>query len=302
MEYKVGTRGSALALAQTGMVIKTLNEAYPQHHFSAVTIKTAGDKNQKDTLQSIGGKGLFVTEIEDAMLDGSIHMAVHSMKDMPALPAEGLMFCKAWKRADPRDVLILREKGTLDSLSQGARIGTGSLRRILQLKKLRPDFQFVPIRGNIDTRLRKLREPLPDGSSLDAIVLAAAGLERLGLHPDNMVFLSPDVMLPAPAQGTLAIELRADNEELLSLLNKLSDEDTDICNKVERDFLRIIDGGCHLPTGAYCERTGEGFKLTALFGGEEGPIEKVVLNAAEANEDMAAKAAEMLKEALKEKI
>ncbi len=298
MQYKVGTRGSALALAQTGMVIRQLEEAYPEHSFEAVVIKTAGDKNQTDTLRNIGGKGLFVSEIEEAMLEGKIDMAVHSMKDMPALPADGLCFCKSWKRADPRDVLILREPGSLDTLPHGAIIGTGSLRRSLQLKMLRPDLEFVPIRGNIDTRIRKLHEALPDGRELSGVVLAAAGLSRLGLSPENMLFLDTDVMLPAPAQGTLALELRADDETLLTMLNRLSDEDTDAGTQAERAFLRLIDGGCHLPTGAFCERTDNGWKLSALFGGEDGPVERVCVYGPEANEELASKAVSELKKAL----
>lgn len=179
MLFKVGTRGSKLALTQTQMVIAALQKAYPEHSFAAEVIRTTGDVNQSSPIPEAGSKGIFVNEIEEALLDGRIQLAVHSMKDMPAQAREGLTFCKPWKREDPRDVLILREVSCLSELPVGAKVGTGSLRRGLQLQALRPDLQIVPIRGNIDTRLRKLQEKLPDGSRLDAIVLAAAGLNRL---------------------------------------------------------------------------------------------------------------------------
>ena len=234
MRYLIGTRGSKLARVQTDYVIDKLKRAYPDDDFKAVIIKTTGDLEQKKSLDKIGSKGIFVKEIEDELLSGKIHMAVHSMKDMPDEPAAGLTFAKAWKREDPRDVLVLKNAASLDELPHGAVIGTGSKRRKYQLLKLRPDLKVVGIRGNIDTRLRKLYdseiiyEEVADNTvnnneianekqnkyneyRLDGIVLAAAGIKRIGRDSEITQYFSEDDMIPAPAQGTLALELRADN-------------------------------------------------------------------------------------------
>ncbi|WP_455720438.1 hydroxymethylbilane synthase [Agathobacter sp.] len=270
MRYLIGTRGSKLALVQTDYVIDKLKRAYPDDDFKAVIIKTTGDIEQKKALDKIGSKGIFVKEIEDELLSGKIHMAVHSMKDMPDEPAAGLTFAKAWKREDPRDVLVLKNAASLDELPQGAVIGTGSKRRKYQLLKLRPDLNVVGIRGNIDTRLRKLY----DGEyRLDGIVLAAAGIKRIGRESEITQFFSEDEMIPAPAQGTLALELRADNTELMQKLDALSDKETDLCANVERDFLKQIGGNCHLPVAAHCDIVSEKdsrLKLLAMFGSEDG--------------------------------
>lgn len=278
MRYLIGTRGSKLALVQTDYVIDKLKKAYPDDDFEAVIIKTTGDIEQKKALDKIGSKGIFVKEIEDELLSGKIHMAVHSMKDMPDEPAAGLTFAKAWKREDPRDVLVLKNVASLDELPQGAVIGTGSKRRKYQLLKLRPDLKVVGIRGNIDTRLRKLY----DGEiMLDGIVLAAAGIKRIGREAEITQYFSEDEMIPAPAQGTLALELRADNAELMQKLDALSDEETDLCTNVERDFLKQIGGNCHLPVAAYCDivsvkdssndiSKNSRLRLLAMFGSEDG--------------------------------
>ncbi len=278
MRYIIGTRGSKLALVQTDYVIDKLRKAYPEDDFVAVIIKTTGDIEQKKALDKIGSKGIFVKEIEDELLSGKIHMAVHSMKDMPDEPAAGLTFAKAWNREDPRDVLVLKNAASLDELPQGAVIGTGSKRRKYQLLKLRPDLKVVGIRGNIDTRLRKLY----DGEiMLDGIVLAAAGIKRIGRESEITQYFLEDEMIPAPAQGTLALELRADNAELMQKLDALSDEETDLCANVERDFLKQIGGNCHLPVAAYCDIVSEKdssndisknsrLRLLAMFGSEDG--------------------------------
>ncbi len=278
MRYLIGTRGSKLALVQTDYVIDKLKKAYPDDDFEDVIIKTTGDIEQKKALDKIGSKGIFVKEIEDELLSGKIHMAVHSMKDMPDEPAAGLTFAKAWKREDPRDVLVLKNAASLDELPQGAVVGTGSKRRKYQLLKLRPDLKVVGIRGNIDTRLRKLY----DGEiMLDGIVLAAAGIKRIGRESEITQFFSEDEVIPAPAQGTLALELRADNAELMQKLDALSDEETDLCANVERDFLKQIGGNCHLPVAAYCDivsvkdssndiSKNSRLRLLAMFGSEDG--------------------------------
>ena len=227
MKYIIGTRGSKLAMAQTGLVRDRLEKTYPEHEFEIQIIQTKGDRIQNKPLDQIGDKGLFVREIEEKILSGEIHIGVHSMKDMPARPAEGLVFTKAWKREDPRDVLILREADSLKELPFGAVIGTGSKRREVQLKKLRPDIRVVGIRGNVDTRLRKMEE-----QGLDGIVLAAAGLHRLGMQPRITQYLEPEQMIPAPAQGTLALEVREDDRMIQQMLDALCDEETEAVTRI----------------------------------------------------------------------
>ena len=297
MRYYVGTRGSKLALVQTNYVIDRLKEAYPEDEFESVVIKTTGDIQADRQLDKIGSKGIFVKEIEEELADGRIQLAVHSLKDMPEEPEAGLTFAKAWKREDSRDVLVLKNAKTLDELTQGAVIGTGSKRRKYQLLKLRPDLKVVGIRGNIDTRLRKLYEgepvcegeaalsgdgaekPMNDiskavsgekGLTLDGIVIAAAGITRIGRAEEISQYMSVDEIIPAPAQGTLALELRADNRELLAKLNALADEDTDRCVQMERAFLKQIGGDCHTPVAAYCDINDGGLELRAMYGSEDG--------------------------------
>ena len=215
MKYIIGSRGSRLALIQTKYVQEKLAKAYPEHTFEIQIIKTKGDKIQNKPLDKIGGKGLFVKEIEEKIISGEIHMGVHSMKDMPSTPAKGLVFTKVWKREDPRDVLILRTAKHLSELREDAVIATGSKRRAFQLLKLRPDLQIINIRGNVDTRLRKMEE-----QQLDGIVLAAAGLKRLGMEDVITQYLAPEDMISAPAQGALALEVREDQKELQKMLMK----------------------------------------------------------------------------------
>ncbi len=291
MIIKVGTRGSKLALAQTNYVIKRLQEKFPEHEYQAVVIKTTGDLDLNRPLDAIGSKGIFVDEIEKKLISGEIQMAVHSMKDMPSEPPKGLVFADAWKREDPRDVLILKEAGSLEELKSGANIATGSKRRSYQLLKLRPDINICPIRGNIDSRLRKLREGLPDGTQLDGIILAAAGLNRLGLDGEITNFFAPEDMIPAPAQGTLAIELRQEDTELLDMVNALSDKETKEAISLERGFLKAIGGDCHLPVGAYAEKSDDGWRLHALFGNEDGSrLAKIVVSDVEASSKLVERA------------
>ncbi|MGN0347001.1 MAG: hydroxymethylbilane synthase [Lachnospiraceae bacterium] len=270
MKYKVGTRGSKLALAQTYIVIDQLKKKYPEDDFEIVIIKTTGDRNMNTAIDTIGSKGVFVDEIEKALLEGKIHLAVHSMKDMPAELEQGLVFSKAVKRADARDVLISREAKTLDELREGAIIGTGSKRRAFQLKRMRPDIEIVDIRGNIDTRIKKLQEPMPDGRYMDGLILAAAGLHRLKLEDKITQYFSPQEMIPAPCQGVLAIEMTEGNEELLQKINAISDDDTQRAVTAERNFLKKTGGDCHLPIGAYLDTTSNIFY--SLFGNEDGSI------------------------------
>ncbi len=287
MHIKVGTRGSKLALAQTNYVVDRLKAAYPENEYEIVVITTKGDIDLTKPLDAIGSKGVFVNEIEEALLSGDIQMAVHSMKDMPDTTREGLVFAEAWKREDPRDVLILKNAASIKDLPLGAKIATGSKRRSYQLLKLRPDIQICPIRGNIDSRIRKLYEENPKQEPLDGIILAAAGLHRLGLEANISEYFSVEDMVPAPAQGRLAIEIAQYNQELLDIVNAISDEESRQEVFLERGFLKAIGGDCHLPVGAYAQKTATGFKLRALFGNEDGSkLAEAVVEGADANQDL----------------
>lgn len=266
MKIVVGTRGSKLALIQTNWVIAQLQKNYPNVEFETKIIKTKGDIIQNVSLDKIGDKGLFVKEIEQQLLNGDIDMAVHSMKDMPSSLPKGLKFAGIPKREDPRDALVLREGYTsLDDLPQGAKVGTGSKRRKHQLLKYRPDLNIVPIRGNIDTRIRKI-----DDENLDAVVLAVSGLLRAGFKEKIGYYIPQDIMIPAPAQGALAIEIRENSTELENIINSLSHKETEIQVAAERGFLDGINGSCHIPIGAYCNVDGENINLVGLFGNEDG--------------------------------
>ncbi|MFD3158653.1 hydroxymethylbilane synthase [Haloimpatiens sp. FM7330] len=269
MRVVVGSRGSKLALAQTNWVISKLKSKNPNVDFELKIIKTKGDKIQHISLDKIGGKGLFVKEIEQQLLDGDIDMAVHSMKDMPAQVPEGLKFSHIPKREEYRDVIVLKEGYTcLKDLPKGAKIGTGSKRRKYQILRYRPDLNVVSIRGNIDTRIKKIKE-----QDLDGVILAAAGINRLNIQEtikNKIYYLSTDIVLPAPAQGALAIEVRENNKEIEAMLKDIQHKETEIQIKAERAFLEAIDGSCHIPVGALCSVKDESIKLDALFGTEDG--------------------------------
>ncbi len=266
MNYRVGTRGSSLALAQTNQVIEELKRAYPEDSFEVVKIETTGDLRQDIRLDTSSGKGIFVDTIEQALCSGQIDLAVHSMKDMDEEPAKGLVFAKAWRREDPRDVLISKGGLLLRELPLHARIGTGSKRREAELLEIRPDLTIVPIRGNVDTRIRKLRE-----EDLDGIILAAAGLKRIHRDDEITEYFSEEEMIPAACQGVLALELREDDTVLMEKLNALSDEVTGRIVETEMAFVHAMHGDCHLPVGAYAREEADGrMTLFALFGREDG--------------------------------
>lgn len=266
MNYKIGTRGSKLARIQADYVRERLQQAYPQHTFELKVIQTKGDIIQDKPLNQIGDKGIFVKEIEEQILSDEVQIGVHSMKDMPAECQDGLIFTKAWKREDPRDVLILREKTSLEKLPEGAVIGTGSIRRKVQLLQLRPDLKVVDIRGNVDTRLRKMQE-----QKLDGIILAAAGLHRLGLESLITQYFELEEMISAPAQGILALEIAQKRTELQEMLDALSDEESELEARAERGFLREIGGNCHMPIGAICRRRNQDeLELRTIFGKKDG--------------------------------
>lgn len=275
----VGTRQSQLALTQTGQVIDDLKALCRAHNlpfdFEIRKIVTKGDRILDVTLSKVGGKGLFVKEIEQAMLDGEIDLAVHSMKDMPSVLPDGLTNGAVPRRVDPRDALISRSGLSLDELPQGAKVGTSSLRRASQLRAYRPDLVLEPIRGNIDSRLRKLEE-----EGFDAIILAAAGLYRMGWEHRVTAFLSAEVCLPAVGQGALGIECREDDAEVRQLLSLYNDPDTAVAVAAERRFLGVLNGGCQVPIGAYATLLPEEgasdpsgrprLRLTGMVGSADG--------------------------------
>ena len=266
MKVIIGTRGSRLALAQAEYVRDILQNADAGHTFEIKIISTTGDRVTDRPLDQIGGRGLFVREIEQQLLSGEIQLAVHSMKDMPAELPEGLVFASTWQREDPRDVLVLREKHSLSELPQGAVIGTGSIRRQALLHRLRPDLRLTGIRGNVDTRLCRMQE-----DKLDGIVLAAAGMHRLGRQRQITQYLSYEEMVPAPAQGALALEVRRDDYDLQQFLTRFADRESEFAVKAEREFMRLCGGGCHMPVGAICRRMPEGhFHMRTVFGDRNG--------------------------------
>lgn len=243
----VGSRRSKLALTQTNWVIDQLKALGTSFEFEVKEIVTKGDKILDVTLSKVGGKGLFVKEIEQAMLDNEIDMAVHSMKDMPALLPEGLTIGCIPFREDHRDALISRDHRNLKDLKPGAVIGTSSLRRSAQLLVQRPDLEIKSIRGNVDSRLNKL-----EGEEYDAIILAAAGLSRLGWAKDTVTeFLDADICIPAVGQGALSIECREDDKELLDLFEKFTCKKTERAVRAERAFLQKMEGGCQVPIAGF---------------------------------------------------
>lgn len=242
----IGTRGSKLALWQTDFIATKLKKKYPSLAIEQRRITTKGDKILDAPLAKIGGKGLFTKEIETALTDGEIDIAVHSMKDMPTEIPAGLALAAVTERETPFDALIAKNGETLDTLPKNARIGTSSLRRKAQLLHARSDFIVADLRGNVDTRIKKL-----DAGEFDAIILAAAGLTRLGFAERITETIAPQKMLPAAGQGALAIETREDDEETRTLISFLNDETAALCASAERAFLATAGGGCQAPMGIY---------------------------------------------------
>jgi hydroxymethylbilane synthase len=245
-EIRVGTRGSQLALWQANWVKSSIEERYAGTTVELVKIKTTGDKILDVPLAQVGGKGLFVKEIEEALLDGRVDLAVHSMKDVPTEFPEGLHLAYITEREDPRDIVISRNGTPLFDLPKGAKIGTASLRRQAQILKRRPDFEIVQLRGNLDTRIRKLTE-----TDMDAIILAGAGIKRLGWAEKITEYLEPEVMLPAIGQGALGIETRIDDKEINKLTAFFNHHVTSVAVRAERALLKRLEGGCQVPIAAY---------------------------------------------------
>jgi len=260
----IGTRGSKLALWQARWVQAELLKAHPTLSVEIIVIKTKGDKILDVPLAKVGGKGLFVKEIEDALLEGKIDLAVHSMKDMPAELPGGLTIGAIPQRENPQDVMVSK-KGCLAELPEGARIGTSSLRRAAQILFIRPDMCIDPLRGNLDTRLQKL-----DTGDMDAIVLAAAGIRRLGLEHRITEYLDSGVMLPAAGQGALCIEIRTGDEDTGALVGELDHAETRTVVLGERAFLHRLGGSCQVPIAAYGRIEDGRFELSGLVAEPDG--------------------------------
>jgi hydroxymethylbilane synthase len=261
---RLGTRGSALAVSQTEWVAGKLRGLRPALSVEIVRIRTSGDRIQGRPLAEVGGKGLFVKEIEEALLERRIDAGVHSMKDLPATLAPGLVIVAVPPREDARDVLVARGSGGLQGLARGARVGTGSLRRSAFLRNARPDLEVVAMRGNVDTRLRKWR-----AGEVDALVLARAGLLRLAIEIAEARDLSPEEMLPAIGQGALAVEARPDNP-WRDLLARLDDPPAAAATAAERAFLAAIGGDCTTPVAAHASVDGIALHLAAAVGDPRG--------------------------------
>lgn len=262
---RMGSRGSPLALAQSREVAAALEAAHPGLRVDLTVIRTSGDRIQDVPLATVGGKGLFVKEIEESLLAGRIELAVHSMKDLPALLPPGLALGAITAREEGGDVLVAREARSLEDLPPGARVGTSSLRRQAQLLHRRPDLCVVPLRGNVDTRLRRLTE-----GTLDAIVVAAAGLKRLGVKPAGAIPLPLEVSLPAPGQGALGLEIREADRATAAVVAVLEDGASRIAVTAERAFLRRLGGSCNVPIAAYGTVRGDLLTLTGLVASPDG--------------------------------
>jgi hydroxymethylbilane synthase len=261
---RIGTRGSPMALRQTTLVRDRLVASHPElaadGAVEIVTVRTTGDRVQDRLLAEIGGKGLFAKEIEEGLLAGHIDLAVHSLKDLETWLPDSLVIACVLPRDDPRDALVSAKATNLASLSQGARVGTASLRRQAQLLRYRPDLTITPVRGNVNTRLRKL-----DAGEVDALVLALCGLERLGEASVVTEILPREVMLPAVGQGVLAVECRASDEEVRRLLEPLNDPVTAACIGAERAMLAALDGSCRTPIAGLAEADADQLTIEGLL-------------------------------------
>ena len=264
---RIGTRGSPLALVQARAVKARLQAVLgaPDKAIALVVIKTTGDVIQDRPLNDEGGKGLFTKEIEQALVAGTIDLAVHSAKDMPTVLPQGLVLAACLEREDPRDVFVSRQAKALRELPQGARLGTASLRRQAIAKRLRPDLQVVPLRGNVETRLRKLEE-----GQVDATILALAGLKRLGLNGNATAIMDAAAFLPAVGQGAIAIEARADDQRVRDMLSRIDHADTSTALACERAFLAALDGSCKTPIAGYAALSGDVLQFRGLIVKPDG--------------------------------
>ena len=287
----IGSRGSILALAQANLVKNSLEANYPDLTFEIKEIVTSGDKDLKSNWENSNAslKSFFTKEIEQELLDGQIDIAVHSMKDMPAVSPKGLICGAIPDREDARDVLISKN-GFLVTLPQGAKIGTSSLRRVMNLKAIRPDFKIKHLRGNIHTRLKKL-----ETEDYDAIILAAAGLKRTGMADKITEYLSGEAFPPAPAQGVLYIQCRENDEEIKGILKSIHNEDIAKIVEIEREFSKIFDGGCHTPMGCYSQVNEDKIKFIGAYSHDGKQIRVVIEDDLAKGKEIAHMAAEEIK-------
>jgi len=264
---RIGTRGSPLALAQANMVRAALARAHgvAEDAIEITVIRTTGDTIQDRPLSDVGGKGLFTKEIEQALIDGTVDLAVHSAKDMLTVLPAGLVLAACLPREDARDVLVSRAAKSIAELPQGATVGTASLRRQAQLKMLRPDLAVVPLRGNVETRLKKIAEGVAD-----ATILALAGLKRLGLERAAVAVLEPDAFLPAVGQGAIGLETRANDDKTRQLIAPINDPATLIAVTAERAFLAVLDGSCKTPIAGHARIAGAALSFRGLIAKPDG--------------------------------
>ena len=261
----VGSRGSRLALRQTELVLAELRARFPDRRFQVQEVRTTGDRRPDVSLASIGGQGVFVKELETALSARRVDLAVHSLKDVPSELGRGLVLAAITEREDVRDAVVSRGRLRLADLPPGSRVGTGSLRRAVQVKALRPDLEVVDLRGNVDTRLRKAEE-----GQVDAAILAAAGLARLGYLERAAEILDTDTMLPAIGQGALTLEARVDDAEVLEMASALDHREARLATAAERAFLARLGGGCRLPIAALGIVDGDALRLRGLIADPEG--------------------------------
>lgn len=290
-KLKVGTRKSPLAMRQTEMVIESLKKIDNNLEFDIVGISTEGDRNQKALLSEIGGKGVFIKEVEQKLLDLEIDFAVHSLKDMPAILPEGLAFAAHPKREVPYDILVFKDENPLKNPDKIMKIGTGSIRRAKQLQKMYPNLIAVPIRGRVETRLKKL-----ETENLDGVILAYAGLNRMNyLENLNYELLCPKDCVPAVGQGILGVECRMADQEIFDLLHQISDETTEQAALAEREFLALMNGNCEIPIGGLAEKFDDNWVFQAFLAKNENDPGKSVFLMGENPMTLAHEAFEQLK-------
>ena len=262
---KVVSRDSALAMWQTNFVVDSLRKVTDQYEFEIISLKTKGDKVLDVSLAKIGDKGLFTKELEDGLLSGEMDFAVHSLKDIPTVLPDGLQLSAMLTRHNPADVLISEKYDSFDTLPQGAKVGTSSLRRKAQLLNKRPDLNIQDLRGNVNTRMRKLKE-----ENFDGIILAAAGVERMEWKESITEELAYDLCLPAVSQGVIAVETRSDDPEIIALVQLIHDKESEICVNAERALLRALEGGCQIPIAGHAHIEGDTVVLDGLVGSIDG--------------------------------
>ncbi len=269
MKLRIGTRGSALARRQVDLTMDAIRQAAPDTQLEVIVVQTEGDRRLDVSLEAVGGQGVFVKEIEQRLLAGEIDLAVHSLKDMPSEAPAGLCIAALLPRADARDALVARDGFDLAGLPEGARIGSDSRRRGVQLQAIRPDLRMEGIRGNVDTRLRKV-----DSGEYDGVALAIAGLDRLGLRERATQVFDTQTIIPAPGQGAIAVQCRADDTAALALLALIDDPDTRVATDAERAFLAVLGAGCRLPVGAHATVEGDTLVLRAVIADEAGTLHR----------------------------